>query len=598
MAKRTNYCGDLDKNFVDQKVTINGWIDRYRDLGGLAFINIRDKYGITQVIFDPNVNKELHEKACKLRAEWVVSVTGVVKLRAEGMTNKEMKTGEIELHAEELEILSKSETPPFPINGTTDASEELRLKYRFLDIRRGRVAKNLNLRHQVMLEMRQFLSSQDFTEINTPILGKPTPETGAQDYYVPSRIFPGNFFALPQSPQIAKQLLMFSGIDRYFQMAPCFRDEDLRSDRQPEFMQLDLEMSFEEPADLMRMMEEMFKNLFKKHLDVDLPNEFPRIAYSDAVENYGSDRPDLRFGMPLIRLDSIVKECGFKVFSDTVENGGCVKALCLKGGASLSRKNIDGLTEFVKPFGLKGLAFMKYDDGNFSSNIVKFFSAEDLDNIKDRLDVENGDILFFGAADENSVNMALDHLRRKLAKEHNLIPENCYHISWVVDFPMFSRDPETGELQAEHHPFTAPLASDMHLLETDPESVKADAYDLVVNGYELGGGSKRIHSTELQRKVFEILNLSDHDIEERFGFFLNALSYGTPPHLGIAFGIERIIMILAGTDNIRDVIAFPKTTKASDLMFEAPSPVAEEKLQDLAVSLKEAPATMPWNKEE
>lgn len=588
--KRTHTCGELNSAHVEKSVILNGWVARHRDLGkGLIFVDLRDRFGITQLVFDP----VKHPEAKQMRAEWVLSVEGVVKPRLD----KEGRAS-IEILVEDFTVLSQSNTPPFEIREAFeeqgDVNEDLRLRYRFLDIRRGKVAKILAMRHKVMLAMRNFLDSKGFLEINTPILGKPTTETGARDYLVPSRIYPGNFFALPQSPQLSKQLLMMSGMDRYFQIAPCFRDEDLRADRQPEFMQLDIEMSFAQPDDLKAMMEELIGMLFKTIINVDLPKPIERMDYAHAVEHYGSDRPDLRFEMKLVRVDAIAKESEFGVFKSALESGGCVKALCVKGGADMNRKKIDELTAFVAKLGLKGLGFMKYESGAFVSNIVKFFSDEQLKELKELLQVEEGDIVLFGAGTEKCVNQSLDHLRRHLGKERKLYDPNSFRFLWVENFPMFSRDAQTGQIQAEHHPFTSPRESDIHLLETDPDKIVAEAYDLVLNGYELGGGSKRIFSGELQDRVFKTLGLSEKEIADRFGFFIEALKFGTPPHLGIALGIERVVMLLAGTDNIRDVVAFPKTAKANDLLFESPAGVPPGQLVDLTLQLTKPATVIPW----
>ncbi len=591
--RRTHTCGELTASHLKQTVTLSGWVHRRRDHGGLIFIDLRDRFGLTQLIFDPAiVSKETFEQASRLRSEWVISVKGTVIPRAEGMTNPKMLTGEIEIEVKELEILSQAKTPPFEIcEEETDVNEELRLKYRYLDIRRGDVSKKLVLRHKTMLSTRNYMNENGFLEITTPILAKSTPE-GARDYLVPSRIYPGNFYALPQSPQIFKQLLMVSGMDRYFQIATCFRDEDLRSDRQPEFTQIDIEMSFGTPEDLMKLAEGLMQSIFKECKGVAIPKTFPRMGYRDCVENYGTDRPDLRFGMPLVRVDDIAKRSTFGVFLEQLNADGCVKAICVKGGAEISRKEIDNYTQFVAKFGLSGLAWMKHQEGALASNIVKFFSPELQDELIAKLKIESGDLVFFAAAQEDRVNQGLDHLRRKLAKDRNLIDPEALSFLWVTDFPLLKWNADERRLESEHHPFTSPNFEDIPLLDTEPLKARALAYDLVLNGYEIGGGSQRIHNSELQEKIFRTLKLSQEDIKEKFGFFVEALKFGTPPHLGIAFGLDRIVMVLSGTENIRDVIAFPKTQKASDLMMQCPSNVAFKQLDELKV--KAEPVEIAW----
>ncbi|MBS0603726.1 MAG: aspartate--tRNA ligase [Verrucomicrobia bacterium] len=591
--RRTHTCGELTRSHLKQTVTLSGWVHRRRDHGGLIFIDLRDRFGLTQLIFDPAiVPKEMFDQASKLRSEWVISVRGEVIPRAQGMTNPRLTTGEIEIEVKELEILSSAKTPPFSIcDEESDVNEELRLKYRYLDIRRGDIAKKLIVRHQAMLSTRNYMSKHGFLEITTPILAKSTPE-GARDYLVPARVYPGNFYALPQSPQIFKQLLMVSGIDRYFQIATCFRDEDLRADRQPEFTQIDLEMSFGTPEDLMKLLQGLMAAIFKECIGVEIPKSFPHMHYRDCVENYGTDRPDLRFGMPLVRVDEIAKKSTFSVFTEQLSAGGCVKALCVKGGGEISRKDIDGYTAFVGKFGLNGLAWMKYQDEGLSSSIVKFFTPEQQNELIAKLQAEKGDLILFAAAAEDRVNQALDHLRRKLAKERGLIHPDALNFLWVTDFPLLKWNAEEGRLESEHHPFTSPNFEDIPLLDKEPLKVRALAYDLVLNGYEIGGGSQRIHSSELQEKIFRALKLTQEEIHEKFGFFVEALKYGTPPHLGLAFGLDRIVMVLTKTENIRDVIAFPKTQKASDLMMQCPSGVAPKQLDELKI--KAEPVEISW----
>lgn len=591
--RRTHTCGELTSSHLKQTVTLSGWVHRRRDHGGLIFIDLRDRFGLTQLIFDPAVvSKEMFEQASKLRSEWVISARGTVIPRAEGMTNPKLPTGQIEIEVKELQILSSAKTPPFSIcEEETDVNEELRLKYRYLDIRRGEIAKRLVLRHKTMMATRNYMSANGFLEITTPILAKSTPE-GARDYLVPARVYPGNFYALPQSPQIFKQLLMVSGMDRYFQIATCFRDEDLRADRQPEFTQIDVEMSFGTPEDLMKLMEGMIFSIFKECIGTDIPSTFPHMHYRDCVENYGTDRPDLRFGMPLVRIDTIAKNSTFSVFKEQLDAGGCVKALCIKGGAEISRKEIDNFTLFVNKFGLGGLAWMKFQEEGLTSNIVKFFTPEQQNELIAKLGAEKGDLLLFAAAPEDRVNQALDHLRRKIAKERNLIDPERLSFLWVTEFPLLKWNAEERRLESEHHPFTSPNFEDISLLDTEPLKVRALAYDLVLNGYEIGGGSQRIHSSELQEKIFRALKLKPEEIKDKFGFFVEALQYGTPPHLGIAFGLDRIVMVLSKTENIRDVIAFPKTQKASDLMMQCPSTVMAKQLDELKI--KAEPVEISW----
>lgn len=582
--RRTHTCGALTHTAIGQKVTLSGWVHRRRDHGGLIFIDLRDRFGLTQLLFDPaKVSAPTFESASRLRSEWVISIKGTVIPRAEGMTNPKLATGAIEIQVNELEILSAAKTPPFSIcDEESDVNEELRLKYRYLDIRRGDISQKLVLRHKTMLTTRNFMSGQGFLEISTPILAKSTPE-GARDYLVPARVYPGNFYALPQSPQIFKQLLMVSGMDRYFQIATCFRDEDLRADRQPEFTQIDIEMSFGTPPDLMKLLEGLVSVIFKECNGVDLSLPFRHMRYSDCVENYGTDRPDLRFGMPLVRIDDIAKRSTFSIFLEQLSASGITKAICVKGGADISRKEIDGYTQFVGKFGLNGLAWMKMQEGELSSSIVKFFTPELQKELVERLNIENGDLIFIGAAAEDRVNQALDHLRRRIAKDRNLIDPNALEFIWVTDFPLLRWNPDENRLESEHHPFTLPNFEDLHLLDKEPLKVRALAYDLVLNGYEIGGGSQRIHQSDLQEKIFQSLKLSAEDINEKFGFFVEAIQYGTPPHLGFAFGLDRIVMILSKTENIRDVIAFPKTQKASDLMMQCPAKVHPKQLDELKI---------------
>lgn len=591
--RRTHTCGELRSSHIGETVTLSGWIHRRRDHGGIIFIDLRDRFGLTQLVFDPKtISEELFYQASRLRSEWVISVKGQVIARTEKMINPKLPTGELEIYVKELEILSSAKTPPFSIcDEDIEVNEELRLKYRYLDIRRGLIAHNLLLRHQVMLTTRNFMSEQGFVEISTPILGKSTPE-GARDYLVPSRIYPGNFYALPQSPQIFKQLLMISGMDRYFQIAPCFRDEDLRADRQPEFTQIDFEMSFGTPEDIMNIIEE----LMTKVIQVASPNtpsiSFPKMSYKDCLENYGTDHPDLRFKMPLVRLDDIIEQSEFTILREQLTQKGCVKALLVKNGAELSRREIEIYIQFVSLFGVSGLAWMKCQSEGLSSNVTKFFSSKLLTDLKNRMQCEIGDLILIAGGEEVRINQGLDHLRRKIAKERNLIDPSAMHFVWVTDFPLLRWNTDEKRIESEHHPFTSPHSEDFEMLNTDPLKVRALAYDLVLNGYEIGGGSQRIHNSELQNKIFEILHLSKNAIQEKFGFFVEALEYGTPPHLGFAFGLDRIVMILAKTENIKDVIAFPKTQKASDLMMQTPAKVEKKQLNDLKVQIE--PIEIIW----
>lgn len=582
--RRTHNCGTLKKEQIGKNVTLSGWVNRRRDHGGLIFIDLRDRFGLTQLLFDPDKNPEAHKVGEKLRSEWVISIKGKVIPRLPGMANPKLPTGEIEVQVEEIEILSKAKTTPFSIcDETIEVNEELRLKYRYLDIRRGDIAQKLVKRHQAMLTTRRYLDQQGFLEISTPILGKSTPE-GARDYLVPSRVYPGSFYALPQSPQLFKQILMVAGMDRYFQIAQCFRDEDLRADRQPEFTQIDIEMSFGTPNDLMPIIEGLVQRLFKECVGIDISLPFRKVPHSVCMERYGCDRPDMRFGMELVRLDDIAAQSTFSVFKDQLKEGGTVKGFCVKGGSDISRKAIDEYTEFVGRLGIKGLAWIKFQDGGLNSSIVKFFSDELQKKLISTLAMQPGDLVFMIADQPNRVNQGLDHLRRRIARDRNLIDSNKYEFLWVTDFPLFNWNEDEKRLESEHHPFTSPNPEDLHLFDSAPLKVRSSGYDLVLNGYEIAGGSQRIHNSELQQRIFEKLNLKPEELKAKFGFFLEALSFGTPPHLGIALGLDRLMMILTKTENIRDVIAFPKTQKASDLMLECPSRVAEQQLKDLGIA--------------
>lgn len=584
--RRTHNLGSLNKTHICQPVTLAGWVSRRRDHGGLIFIDLRDRFGITQLLFDPQKNPVSHKLAESLRGEWVIAVKGTVMPRSAGMENNKLSTGAIEIDVSELEILSKAKTPPFSIaDDNVETNEELRLKYRYLDIRRGHIAEKLVQRHKAMMAARKFLDAQGFLEITTPILGKSTPE-GARDYLVPSRIYHGEFYALPQSPQIFKQLLMVAGMDRYFQFAQCFRDEDLRSDRQPEFTQIDLEMSFGTPKDLFPIVEGIVNAIFKECLNLDTAPPYPTMSYTEAMQRFGTDKPDLRFGMELKNLDDIARDSTFTVFHDQLKSGGIVKGFCVKGGSDISRKTIDEYTDFVGHLGVKGLAWMKMQNGVLNSSIVKFFGEKEQALLIKRLDCSEGDLIFMIADTFEKTHQALDHLRRKIARDRQLIRPGQYAFLWVTEFPLFAWNLDEGRLESMHHPFTSPHFDDIALLQSDPLKVRSSGYDLVLNGYEIGGGSQRIHNGDLQQKIFEALRLTEADITTKFGFFVEALKYGTPPHLGLALGFDRIMMIVTDTENIRDVIAFPKTQKASDLMLECPSGTSDAQLKDLGIQIR------------
>ncbi len=583
--RRSHTCGALRLADKGKEVTLSGWVHRRRDHGGLIFIDLRDRFGLSQLVFDPNLDATAHRMAEGLRSEWVICVKGRVRPRAEGMTNSKLATGEIEVEITQLTILSQAKTPPFSIcDETIEVNEELRLKHRCLEIRRGEIAANLVRRHKMMSVTRNYFDGQGFLEIQTPILAKSTPE-GARDYLVPSRVHPGSFYALPQSPQLFKQMLMVAGMDRYYQIATCFRDEDLRAERQPEFTQIDVEMSFGYPDDLFPIIEGLLKVMFKEAAGVEAATPFRRMTYKDCVEQYGTDKPDLRFDMPLVRLDTIADRSTFTVFKEQLAGGGIVKGLCVKGGADISRKAIDGYTEFVGRFGVKGLAWMKLQEGKLTSSIVKFFDDAVQEDLIQAMEAGEGDLIFMVADQTNRVNQSLDHLRRQIARDRQLIHAGRYECLWVTDFPLFQWNAEEHRIESEHHPFTSAHREDLHLIDTEPLKMRSSSYDLVINGYECASGSQRIHDGTFQHKIFEILRLTAAEIESRFGFFVDALGYGTPPHLGIALGLDRLAMILCGTESIRDVIAFPKTQRASDLLTGAPSDVAVEQLKELGLQL-------------
>ncbi|WP_368294410.1 aspartate--tRNA ligase [Dehalobacter sp. TBBPA1] len=576
--------GTLNRKNAGEKVKLLGWVQTRRDHGGVIFVDLRDRSGIVQIVFNPDMPANAFNQAEKLRSEYVIKAEGLVRVRPEGSENPNMVTGEIEVVIENLEILNKAKTPPFYIQDNVDVDESVRLKHRYLDLRRTEMQNIFKIRHQVTKIMRDFLDSEGFLEIETPILAKSTPE-GARDYLVPSRVNQGTFYGLPQSPQIFKQLLMVAGMEKYFQIARCFRDEDLRADRQPEFTQLDLEMSFIEIEDLLPMMENLIAKIFREVKGIEIPLPIPRLTYQEAMERYGSDKPDTRFTMELIDVAPVVKDSGFKVFADVVAKGGRVKGICAKGCAGMPRREIDALTKFVSIYGAKGLAYIVMDPEGMKSPILKFFTEQEINALLAAMGAETGDILFFVADKEAVVHNALGNLRLELAKRMELIREDMINCLWVTEFPLFEYDEEEKRYVAIHHMFTSPMNEDIALLDSNPLKVRAKAYDMVLNGMELGGGSIRIHQRDVQEKIFDLIGLSSEEAKEKFGYLLEAFEYGTPPHGGIAFGLDRLTMILSGRDNIRDVIAFPKTQSASCLLTQAPSPVVDSQLKELHIKL-------------
>ncbi|MCP5468278.1 MAG: aspartate--tRNA ligase [Deltaproteobacteria bacterium] len=582
--KRTHHCSELSLKNVGETVVLFGWTATVRDHGGVLFVDLRDREGITQVVFDPETNAQVHDLAKHLRGEYCLGIQGEVSPRPEGMANSKLATGEIEVKVKEFEVFNRAQTPPFLIEDEIDVNEELRLKYRFLDLRRPVMQKHFKLRHEVMQATRNYLTEQNFWEVETPMLTKSTPE-GARDYLVPSRVHPGSFYALPQSPQLFKQLLMVSGMERYFQIARCFRDEDLRADRQPEFTQIDLEMSFVDQEDIMSIMEGLVQAIWKTQ-NISLPQKFNRLTYAESMERFGLDAPDLRFGLELVDVGEIFSNAQFKVFQDVLKNKGVIKAINIKGQAAMSRKDIDDLTKFVGIYGAKGMAYIKVQESEWQSPIVKFFSEEEKQALKEKLQMEPGDLVVFGADKAKIVNDALGNLREHLGEKLQLIDPNQLEFVWVTDFPMFEYDEKEARHAAVHHPFTAPKKEDLELLEENPTGVRTQAYDLVLNGHEIGGGSIRIHDPKVQERVFKLLGISDEEAQEKFGFLLEALKFGAPPHGGLAFGLDRIIMIMTGASSIRDVIAFPKTQKATCLMTEAPTPVPALQLLELGIQTK------------
>jgi aspartyl-tRNA synthetase len=582
--KRSAKCGELDKGMAGREVVLCGWVSRRRDHGGLIFVDLRDRSGMVQVVFSPDVDEAAFRKAETVRTEFVLAVRGKIRLRDADTVNPNMSTGEIEVDGAELRILNAAKTPPFYIQDDVDVDETVRLKYRYLDLRRPEMQKNLILRHRVTKLMRDFFDNNGFIEVETPMLTKSTPE-GARDYLVPSRVNPGKFYALPQSPQIFKQILMVAGFERYFQIVRCFRDEDLRADRQPEFTQLDIEMSFIEREDVLAMMENMVAYLFKEAIGAEVPLPLPRLSYDEAMNRYGSDKPDLRFGMELIDLSDAVRGSDFKVFENVLAAGGRVKAINVKGNAGIPRRELDGLVDYVAGYGGKGLAWLCYTADGIKSPITKFFSEEIIAKITAATGAVEGDLLLVMADAPNAVNPVLGQLRLEMARRMNLIDPEKLAFAWVVDFPMFEYDAEDKRWVAMHHPFTSPRDEDVPFFETDPGKMKAKAYDMVLNGTEIGGGSIRIYNRDLQEKVFKAMGHSDEEAQEKFGFLLEAFEYGTPPHGGIAFGLDRLIMLMAGRSSIRDVIAFPKTQSATDIMTQAPSTVSPRQLKELSIKL-------------
>ena len=585
MNKRTTYCGSVTEEYIGQTVTLNGWVQKRRDLGGLIFIDLRDREGVVQIVFNPDFSEEALKIADKVRSEYVIQVKGQVTKRDEKSVNDKIKTGKVEVQVSSIEILNESETPPFSITDVNDIDENVRLKYRYIDLRRESLAQTFKMRHQLTRSVRNYLDEGDFFEVETPVLTKSTPE-GARDYLVPSRVHDGEFYALPQSPQIFKQLLMIGGFDKYYQIVKCFRDEDLRADRQPEFTQIDIEMSFVDQEDVMTMNEGLMKRIMKDVKGIDITTPFPRMTYAEAMERYGIDKPDTRFGMELINLSQLASQMEFKVFKGAVENGGEVKAIVVENGADdYSRKDIDQLQSFASIYGAKGLAWVKVTDEGLNGPISKFFNESHTEELLKETEAKSGDLILFVADKKDVVAASLAQLRNKLGKERGLIDPNQYNFLWVTDWPLFEYDEDTNRYVAAHHPFTAPKKEHEDMLETDPTNVEANAYDIVLNGFELGGGSIRIHKSDLQEKMFKALGFTDEEAQEQFGFLIEAFKYGAPPHGGIALGLDRLVMLLAGRTNLRDTIAFPKTASASCLLTDAPSKVSNSQLQELHLQL-------------
>lgn len=585
MKKRSIYCGLVTEELVGKEITLHGWVQKRRDHGGVIFIDLRDREGVMQVVFNPQHNQAAFEIADTLRPEYVIEVTGTVALRGEGLTNPNLKTGTMELEVHQVELLAKAKTPPIYIEDDKVASDELRMKYRYLDMRRKPVLENLRLRHKTTRAIREYLDTEGFIDVETPYLAKSTPE-GARDYLVPSRVHEGSFYALPQSPQTFKQLLMGGGLDRYYQIVRCFRDEDLRGDRQPEFTQVDIETSFLSAEEIQEMMEGLLKKVMKDTLGVEVATPFPRLSFAEAMSRYGNDKPDTRFALELIDVADIVKDSDLKVFSTVVENGGHVKALNLKGLADeYSRKDADSLAQFVAKYGAKGLAWLKVEEDGLKGPIAKFLVNQET-ALRERLDAEVGDIIFFCADKPSVVAQSLSELRLHFGRKHDLIDQSKFNFLWVVDWPLLEYDEDANRYVAMHHPFTRPVNEDFNALLENPAAAKAQAYDIVLNGYELGGGSLRIYRRDMQEAMFNVLGFTKESAQEQFGFLMDALDYGFPPHGGIALGLDRLVMLLAGEDNIREVIAFPKNGSAMDTMTQAPSPVSEQQLQELSLKIR------------
>lgn len=582
--QRSHHCGQLTPEHIGQTVILNGWVQTRRDLGGVLFIDLRDRSGIVQIVFNPDYSGEALQIADKVRSEYVLAVKGTVVKRDEETINRNLPTGEIEVRITDIEVLNAAKTPPFFIEDGLEVDESLRLKYRYLDLRRPEMQRTLLLRSKASKIFRDFLDSEGFIDVETPILTKSSPE-GARDYLVPSRVHEGEFFALPQSPQIYKQLLMVGGIERYYQIARCFRDEDLRADRQPEFTQVDIETSFLSQDELLGMMEKLMQRLFKETIGVDIELPFQRLTYAEAMGKYGSDKPDLRFGLELVEMNDIVATSGVKVFASVIEKGGEVKCLNAKGCGTWTRKEIDDLGPYAARYGAKGLAWIQVKDGEFKGPIVKFFSEEEIAAVKERTGAEDGDLLLFSADNKKVVADVLGALRLKIGRQLGLIDDNVFKFAWVTDFPLLGYDEDQKRYVAEHHPFTRPREEDLHLFDTDPGAIRAQAYDIVLNGYEVGGGSMRIYKREVQEKMFEALGFTPEVAYEKFGYLMDAFEYGTPPHGGIAFGLDRLVMLLSGRTNLRETIAFPKTASATDLLMDAPSPVDGTQLEQLHIKL-------------
>ncbi|WP_340025290.1 aspartate--tRNA ligase [Paenibacillus sp. FSL K6-1096] len=585
---RSHNCGQLTTASIGEKVTLNGWVQTRRDLGGVLFIDLRDRTGIVQIVFNPDYSGEALQIADKVRSEYVLAVSGTVVKRDEETVNRNLPTGEIEVQITDIEVLNAAKTPPFFIEDGVEVDESLRMKYRYLDLRRPEMHKTLLLRSKAAKIFRDFLDGEGFIDVETPILTKSSPE-GARDYLVPSRVHEGEFFALPQSPQIYKQLLMVGGIERYYQMARCFRDEDLRADRQPEFTQFDIETSFMPQDELLAMMEKLMQRLLKETVGVEVSAPFQRLTYAEAMGKYGSDKPDLRFGLELVEMNDIVAGSGVKVFASVIEKGGEVKCLNAKGCGTWTRKEIDDLGPYAARYGAKGLAWIQVKDGEFKGPIVKFFSEEEIAAVRERTGAEEGDLLLFSADTKKVVADVLGALRLKIGRQLGLIDDSVFKFAWVTEFPLLGYDEDQKRYVAEHHPFTRPMDEDLHLFDTDPGAIRAQAYDLVLNGYEVGGGSQRIYKRDVQEKMFNALGFTQELAYEKFGYLMDAFEYGTPPHGGIAFGFDRLIMLLAGRTNLRETIAFPKTASATDLLMDAPSPVDAGQLEQLHIKLAPKP---------